>query len=70
MRLLNSLIVLKYLKKGTLGFFEHPFCSKLSEKPTLKTSKSLKVPKNVEKGTLLLWNGFAFHVRGFGCVKN
>ena len=27
------------------------------------------MPKN-RKGTLLLWNGFAFHVRGFACVQN
>ena len=28
------------------------------------------VSKKVERGTLLLWNGFAFHVRGFECVQN
>ena len=26
--------------------------------------------KKVERGTLLLWNGFVFHVRGFGCIQN
>ena len=30
----------------------------------------LIVPKKVEMGTLLLWNGFLFHVRGFGCAEN
>ena len=28
------------------------------------------MPKKVERGTLLLWNGFVFHVRGFECVQN
>ena len=28
------------------------------------------MPKKIERGTLLLWNGFVFHVRGFGCVQN
>ena len=32
--------------------------------------ESLIVPKNRKRGTLLLSNGFVFHVRGFGCVQN
>ena len=41
-------------------------------KPWLKMRilNSLIVPKKVERGTLLLRNGFVFHVTGFGCVKN
>ena len=35
-----------------------------------KKRGSLIVSKKVEKGTLLLWNGFLSHVRGFGCVEN
>ena len=35
-----------------------------------KKGESLKVSKKVKKGTLLLWNGFLSHVRGFGCVEN
>ena len=38
---------------------------------------SLTVPKNggkshniKKKWTLLLWNGFLSHIRGFGCVEN
>ena len=34
-----------------------------------KEGKSYSVEK-VERGTLLLWNGFLSHVRGFGCVEN
>ena len=34
-----------------------------------KGGKSHSV-KKVERGTLLLWNGFLSHVRGFGCVEN
>ena len=32
-----------------------------------KKMESLIVSKKVERGTLLLWNGF---VRGFGCAEN
>ena len=38
--------------------------------------KSVSVPKKGgksqcrKKWTLLLWNGFLSHVRGFGCVEN
>ena len=69
-------------KRGdALGFFEHPFCCKISkiygrnnEKKIGKKSvsqcrkkkESLIVSK---KWTLLLWNGFLSHVRGFGCVE-
>ena len=35
-----------------------------------KKGGSLIVSKKVERGTLLLWNGFLSHVRGFGCVEN
>ena len=35
-----------------------------------KISQSLKVSKKNGKGTLLLWNGFLFHDRGFGCDQN
>ena len=32
--------------------------------------KPFIVPKECKEGTLLLWNGFVFYVRGFGCVQN
>ena len=35
-----------------------------------KKGRSLIVSTKVERGTLLLWNGFLFHVRGFGRVQN
>ena len=35
-----------------------------------KKGESLIVSKKVERGALLLWNGFLSHVRGFGCVEN
>ena len=35
-----------------------------------KKGESLIVSTKVEKGTLLLWNGFLSHVRGLGCVEN
>ena len=35
-----------------------------------KKGESRIVSKKVEIGTLLLWNGFLSHVRGFGCVEN
>ena len=35
-----------------------------------KKGERLIVSEKVERGTLLLWNGFLFHVRGFGCVEN
>ena len=34
-----------------------------------KGGKSHSVKKS-GKGTLLLWNGFLSHARGFGCVEN
>ena len=34
-----------------------------------KRGKSHSVEK-FGNGTLLLWNGFLSHVRGFGCVEN
>ena len=42
---------------------------KLSRKKVSHIRKRgiLMVSKNVERGTLLLWNGFVFHVRDFGC---
>ena len=68
-----------------MGFFEHPFCCKISkidgennekisennEKKILKKmrEKSYNVEK-MGKRTILLWNGFLSHVRGFGCVEN
>ena len=36
----------------------------------MRNLSSLTVPKKVERGTLLLWNGFLSRVRGFGCVEN
>ena len=36
----------------------------------MRILNSLIVSKKVERGTLLLWNGFLFHVRSFGCVQN
>ena len=35
-----------------------------------KEGESLIVSEKVERGTLLLWNGFLSHVRAFGCVEN
>ena len=26
--------------------------------------------ENMDRGTIQLWNGFIFHVRGFGCVQH
>ena len=34
-----------------------------------KKSESHSAEK-VDRGTLLLWNSFVFHVRDFGCVQN
>ena len=42
-------------------------------KKSHEAEKSLRVPnksKISKMRTLLLWNGFVFHVRGFGCVQN
>ena len=36
----------------------------------VKKGKGLILPKEVERGTLLHWNGFVFQVRGFECVQN
>ena len=69
------------LKGDALGFFEHPFCCKISKiDGTIKKFRkeiSLTVPKKKEeslivskKVDLLLWNGILTHVRGFGCVEN
>ena len=30
----------------------------------------VSVSKKAERRTFLLWRGFVFHVRGFGCVHN
>ena len=69
-------------KRGdALGFFEHPFCCKISKidgsnKKNFGKKSSLSAEKKQEslivskKWTLLLWNGFLSHVRGFGCVEN
>ena len=35
-----------------------------------KYGQSHSAEKKEGKGTLLLWNGFSSHVRGFGCVEN
>ena len=53
MRISNNLIVPKNLRGDPLRFF---------------TSIQLQ-NINKLKGTFLRWNGFVFHVRGFGCVK-
>ena len=43
------------------------YWKKISLTVPKKGGKSLSVEK---KWTLLLWNGFLSHVRGFGCVEN
>ena len=44
---------------------------KISEKnQSHSAEKRRKVSQCRKKWTLLLWNGFLFHVRGFGCVEN
>ena len=87
MGILNSLIVLKNLKGGTLpDFFTSNLLQNIKKMKTdpletLKSfQKSLTKPKKGgwkshsaekrEREILLLWNGFVFHVRGFGCVQN
>ena len=37
---------------------------------SFEKGESLIVSKKVERGALLLWNGFLSHVRGFGCDEN
>ena len=64
-----------------MGFFEHPFCCKISKIDGTVSQKfeqshsaekrgKVSVSKKVERWTLQLWNGFLSHVRGFGCVEN
>ena len=71
---LNIHSVAKYQKidGGTLW-------SNKKNQEKMRNFNSLTVPKKGEKshsaekckrGTLLLWNGFLSHVRGFGCVEN
>ena len=75
-------IVPKNVKGGTLWdvLNIHSVCkiSKIDGRNNKKNRKkiSLTVPKKGgksqcrKKWTLLLWNGFLSHVRGFGCVEN
>ena len=42
---------------------------KFEQSHSAEKRASLIVSKKVERGTLLLWNGFLSHVRGFGCVE-
>ena len=73
----------KNFRGEPLGGFYHPFCCKVSkksrgpfdiEKFSKKSHKAGKEKSHgveiVEKVTILHWKGFAFHVRGFGCVQN
>ena len=69
-------------KKGALGFFEHPFCCKISKIDGRNNNRnfgkkiSLTVPKKEESfivskkvdPSALEW--VLSHVRGFGCVEN
>ena len=54
MRISNNLIVPKNLRGDPLRFF---------------TIHSVAKYQQIE-GAFLPWNGFVFHVRGFGCVQN
>ena len=78
-----SRIVPKTLR-GSFGVFQHPFCYKLSNfKGTLWRHRkifersliqktgwgSLIVWKKVERGTLLLWNGFYFILEALDAFK-
>ena len=67
----------KKCKRGTFWAFstsiQLPNIKKIEGDPLKifeNISKSLTVPGNMERGNLLLWNGFLFHVRGFGHVQN
>ena len=57
----------KKVEGGTLSSIEN-FSKNNSHKA--KKGVSIIVSKTVERGTLLLWNGFLIHVKGFGCVQN
>ena len=60
----------KYQKKSEEGFWRHQeICSKKSHRDE-KTGSLIGRKSRKGDGTLLLWNGFVFHVRGFVCVQN
>ena len=50
--------------EGDIKFFRQSFTKPKRER------KKFQCQKNFERGTLLLWNGFVFHVKGFGFVQN
>ena len=43
---------------------------KFEQSHSAEKGKSLIVSTKVERGTLLLWDGFLSHIRGFGCVES
>ena len=67
----NPILLQKWKKTEgwTLWKLIKNFRKKVSQSQK-RGGKSPVVPKKVERGTLLLWNGFLSHVRGFGCVEN
>ena len=70
---LNIHSVAKYqkIKRGTLwsNKKDSEKNEKFEQSHKAEKRESLIVSKKVEKGALLLWNGFLSHVRGFGCVE-
>ena len=54
------------MKGGPFGDIEKFQNSLIKPKKGMKPHSAEKV----EMGTLLLWNAFVFHVRGFGHVQN
>ena len=83
MRVFKSLVVSKNRKRGTHWDFPTSILlqniKKLKEpletfknfqKKSFMAEKRSHSAKKVNKVALLLWNGFVFHVRDFGCVQN
>ena len=58
----------KKIEEWTLWETLKNFRKKISQ--SRKGRGSFRVPKKSRRGTLLLWNRFGFHVRGFGCAQN
>ena len=76
MRNLNRLIVPKMLKGWTpWDFFNiHSVEYQKNERGPFEDierfPKKITKPKKRKRGTCLLWSGFVFHARGFGCGQN